>query len=820
MGAEPLTSTSLLRTLLVWLRRLVLLTLALAGLGMIGIALVVRHFERDLPSVDELKRYSPPQVTRILARDGTLLGEDFVERRTVVAIGDIPPQVKLAFLAAEDASFFEHEGLDYAGMLRAMWVNLRSSSRQGASTITQQVVKNVLLTQERTYERKVKEVILARRIEQDLGKEEILELYLNHIYFGHGRYGVEEASRYYFGKGVGELSLGEAAILAGVPKGPTRYSPRENLPRALRRRSYVLDQMVTKGFAKPELADAAAKEQVVLAPEPEHDGELASEVVAEARRVLREAVGERASRGGYVVHTSIDPKLQAAARKSLRAGLEQVDQRKKHAAPLTKPKKMPELFEGNPLEKKQPSYLGEVTGADDAKNELFVRVGTMRGSVNLSHAERYNPKKLPASKFAEVGAPVRVSLVERGDANHEGVFTRARFRLELGPQGAVVAIDVRTRDVLALVGSYEGLRGGLDRATQSRRQPGSTFKTFVYSYAIHARRFTPASLVPTDPAIMEPGYRPKNYDGSVAGEPKRLREVLAKSVNVSAAWLITQVGPNEVAAWAEAAGIQSKLGATPSLALGAYEVGPRELANAYATFAAGGTWQPEQVVTRIVGPDGAEVPLPPRPAPRRAMSEAEAYVTTDLLKSVVEDGTGKAAKVLRRPIAGKTGTSNEARDAWFAGYSTDIASVVWVGHDDRLPLGAGESGGRTALPIFVELMRVAHQGTPATDFPAPAGIVRAPIDPATGLRARPDQEDAFPEVFLAGTEPTETAEEPKEPGEGEGGGDAGTPAEPGAVDGGDAVPVEEPPPAPPEKPVEASRPVEGAPPSPDEPPPF
>lgn len=821
MTGEATTSTTMLRRLFVWTRRLVLLALALAGLGMIGVALLVRHHERGLPSVDELKRYSPPQVTRILARDGSLLGEDFVERRTVVKIGDVPAQVKLAFLAAEDASFFEHEGLDYAGMLRAMWVNLRSSSRQGASTITQQVVKNVLLTQERTYERKIKEVILARRIEQNLSKEEILELYLNHIYFGHGRYGVEEASRYYFGKGVGELSLGEAALLAGVPKGPTRYSPRENLARATRRREYVLDQMVQKGFAKGELAELAAKQAVVLAPEPEHTAELAPEVVAEARRVLRELVGERAARGGYVIHTSIDPKLQAAARKSLRAGLEQYDARKKLVAPLTKPKKLPALFEGNPLEKKQVSYLGEITGADDAKNELFVRVGTMRGTVNLSHAERYNPKKLPASKFAETGTPVRVALVERGEPNHEGKFTRARFRLELGPQGAVVAIDVRSRDVLALVGSYDALRGGLDRATQSRRQPGSTFKPFVYSYAIHTKSFTPASLIPTDPAIMEPGYRPKNYDGSVAGEPKRLREVLAKSVNVSAAWLISELGPANVAAWAEAAGIESKLGATPSLALGAYEVSPRELTNAYATFAAGGNWEQARVVTRILGPDGEELTLPARPAQRRAMSEAEAYLTTDLLKSVVDDGTGKGAKVLRRPIAGKTGTSNEARDVWFAGYSTDIASAVWVGHDDRQPLGAGESGGRTALPIFVELMRVAHQGSPATDFPTPPGVVRAPIDPASGLRARPEQDDAFPEVFLTGTEPTETAAEPEQTDEGAGGGAPNGGDAPATPDTTESVPVEEPPPAPPEKPVEAQPPVQGeAPPAVDEPPPF
>ncbi len=794
---EPKDERALLRRVLFWTWRVLGTLLILSGLGMIGVALTIRHYEAGLPNIEQVKRYSPPQVTRILARDGTLLGEDFVERRTVVSIGDVPPHVKLAFLAAEDASFYDHEGLDYPGMLRAIWVNLRSqSSRQGASTITQQVVKNVLLTQDRTYERKIKEVILARRIEQALSKDEILELYLNHIYFGHGRYGVEEASRYYFGKGVHDLTLGEAALLASVPKGPTRYSPREHLDRALERRKYVLDQIEAKHFLDTSAIADARDEEVHLVPEAETAPELAPEALAEVRRVLREVAGERAERGGFVVTTTIDPKLQASARKAVRDGLDGYDKRRKNVAPFKKPAKgKTTYFEGDPTTEKAIAYVGEVTGADDAKNELFIRVGTVRGRVALSQAQRYNPNKLPASQFAEPGAPLRVSLLAPGKADPDGKLKSALFKLEIGPQGALVALDVRTREILAMVGSYEGPRGGFDRATSAHRQPGSTFKSFVYGAALKARKASPATLLPTDPAVLE-GYRPKNYEKSGDLEPKRAREALAKSVNVSAAWLGSQVGPEAIAELATSLGIESKLGATPSIALGAYEVTPREMANAYASIAAGGSFEEPRLVTKIVGPDGVEIPMVPLAPKVQAMTAAEAYVLTDMMKSVVKEGTGRAAQALRRPIAGKTGTSNEVRDAWFAGYSTEIACVVWTGYDDRTPLGAGESGGATALPAFVEFMRAAHQGVPPTDFPVPPGIERASIDPKTGLLAREGQEDAIAEIFLAGTEPKDTAPEPA----GEGGGDPGAPpTEPSASPSAPPTesqkpPVEEPPP--------------------------
>jgi len=799
--APPPPTTS---RLVVWLRRIGIALVALLFAAIVGVVMVIRHYEAGLPSVDELRRYTPPQVTRVLTRDGQLLGEMFTERRTVVRFEDVPNQMKLAALAAEDASFYEHKGLDYPGMLRALWTNLRGGKRQGASTITQQIIKNILLTPERTFDRKMREAILARRIEGELKKDEILELYLNYIYLGHGRYGVEEASRFYFGKSVREVTLAEAALLAGIIQGPNLFSPRVDMKRALRRRAYVLDQMEKKGFASATQVEAARREPVTLAPEAEVLSELAPEVVSEVKRSLRALLGPAVDRGGYTVTTTIDPALEAAARAAVRRNADAYAKRHKRLAPLVKAKREPAPFQGTPTNNRV--YQGVVIGADDAANTLEVRVGTITGTVDLRDAGRYNPDKLPASKFAEVGkvVPVRLlsTLPDDKDLATAKAPPRVKLRLELGPEGALVAIDVRTREILALVGSYAATPGGLDRASHARRQPGSTFKTFVYSYALHTRTMTPASIVETSTAALA-DYKPDNYDESEGKAPNRMRPALADSVNVSAVWTLKRVGATNVAAWAQALGVESKLGATPSLALGAYEVTPREMATAYASLAAGGVYEAPILIKKIVGPNGVEIPLPERPPARRVMDEAEAYVTTSLLTSVVRDGTGKRAKALGRPIAGKTGTSNDVKDAWFVGYSTDITCAVWTGFDFPTPLGAGEAGASAALPAFVDFMREAHKGRPAADFPVPSGIVHIKIDPASGLRAYPDQEDAIDEVFLAGTEPSETAKPDAGAPDEDGGDETGAVAAP-TPDAGTLVPVLGP----------------GDPPPLDEPPPF
>jgi len=733
-----------------WMKRLVVACLLVTGLGALTLWLVLAHYEDDLPSTADLKNYDPPQVTRVLARDGSVLAEVFTERRTVVPVSEVPKELKVSVLAAEDADFYKHEGLDYFGMLRALWVNVRTQrARQGGSTITQQVVKNVLLTPERTFERKARELLLARRIEQELSKDEILELYLNHIYFGHGRYGIEEASRYYFGKGVAEVTLAEAALLAGLPKGPGIYSPRVDYARALERRNTVLDQIAAKGFATSARIERTKAEPIVLAPAVEALAELAPEVVAEVRRELKRIVGPAAARGGFTVHTTIDPDLQAAARKALRQNLDAYSERHSLLGPLPKHFGRDAVpFQGTPVAKGHKIYNAVVIGADDEARMLLVRVGNADGRVKVALSSRYNPKNLPPSRFAKKGTILRVSPVPERAIGPGGV--PREYRLELGPQSALVALDVKSREVRALIGSYEGVRGRLDRATYARRQPGSTFKSFVYSYGIHSRRITAATVV----------LLPQKAGTPEGAPPLLVRDAVAKSVNDAATWALDEVGPESVVAWAQSMGIESHLAPTKSLALGAYEVTPRELVAAYATFPGQGLYRAPVLITKVVAPSGKDVRLADRLPARRVMSKSEAYVVASLLSSVVQRGTARTAAAVKLPLAGKTGTSNDARDAWFAGFTPEIACVVWTGFDDNVPLGRGEYGAKAALPAFIAFMKRAHEGRTVNDFERPSGIVKVLVDPLTGLLAYDDQEDAIEEIFLAGTEPQDQAEDP------------------------------------------------------------
>ena len=757
-----------------WGKRAAIAFAIVTVISFVALWRVVVHYEAGLPSVADLKgNYHPAQVTRVLARDGTTLAEIFTERRTVVSIKSLPAHVKLAVLAAEDAGFYEHEGLNYWGIARAMLVNLKSGKfRQGGSTITQQVVKNLLLDPERTFRRKIREALLARRLEQELGKDEILELYLNHIYFGDGRYGIEEAARGSFGKSAKDLTIAEAAMLAGNVAGPESFNPRKHPDKALQRRAFVLQQMHEKGFLSDAQYENAKDEPVKLAAPVAVEDQLAPEAVEIARRALKDLVGESAARGGgYTITTSIDPHLQAVARKSLRDALDAYDKKHGALAPYKPPPgptvdkkgrvvKPPPLkepaFEGTPSFERHKVVIGEVVSADDAKNTLDVRVGTITGTLRVADYARYNPQNLAASAFAPKGSLLRVSLL--GPAPSDPSIT-IPLRLESGPEGALVALDVRTREIVALVGSYESVAGALDRATQSRRQPGSTFKPIVYSYALHARHFTPASLIDPKSDTFPGGYHPANYEGYAGTDLIRLREALASSVNVAAVRVLLDVGPANVVQWAQSLGIESSMKPDLSLALGSYEVEPIEIAGAYATFAAGGVYEVPHLVTKITGPDGKEIELKPLPPPRRVLDEAEAYVMTSMLTSVVDHGTAARARLLGRPLAGKTGTSNASKDTWFAGYSPETCAVAWIGFDDGKSLGAGETGASVALPAWMDFTKAAHEHHPVSDFPRPAGVVTVRIDKKTGKLPAPDEsdQDTMDEVFLAGTEPTETA---------------------------------------------------------------
>lgn len=743
-----------------WKRRLKIAGAVIAGgsvLALIVFFSVVAYFSRDLPTFDSLVHYRPPQTSRVVDRKGRLIAEWFTERRTVVPMAKVPRVLVLSVLAAEDADFYRHSGMDYLGIVRALVRDLQhGEKKQGASTITQQIVKTMLLTPERKYSRKIKELILARRLENELTKDEILGLYLNHINFGHGRYGVEEASRLYFDKHVEELNLREASLIAGIPQSPTRLSPIAHPDAARKRQLYVLSQLEAKrnvywdDLSLEDIKDAR-ENPAKLRTEPEPAG-IAPEVATLAREALTSQVGaDAAKQGGFSLETGIDLDLQAAARQALRNGLTRIDERQHLQAPLKAPKKpakpvkIPELAAGR-------NYDAIVRGADAVSGELILDIGGHAARATIKGLERFNPKQLPVDKFAEPGAQVRVSL-ERISAQD----TPAQARLMLGPQGAIVVIDPRTRDVVALVGGDEAIYG-FNRATQAIRQPGSSWKPIEYALALEQRKFTPASVVLDAPEVYDE-WKPNNYETWRYTGAVRLREALAQSINLVAVRVTSEVTPPAVVDFARQLGITTELDPSLALALGASGVRPIELVNAYASFAAGGNFEPAHLVTRLRDPQGKDVRAPEH-RPQQVLSAAGAYVITSMMTSVVQGGTAKAAMSLARPIAGKTGTSNKVRDAWFVGFTPELVAGVWVGYDDLRGLGNRESGANSALPIWMEFMKVALKDTPAVDFPVPAGVEIAKIDPKSGKLAYDGQQDAIDEVFLEGTVPTEVANPP------------------------------------------------------------
>ena len=763
--------------------------LALAAIGAATVALLFWIWGSDpnLPNIQKLSDYRPPQVSRVRSADGAIIGEIFTERRTYVPYEQIPKVVIQALVSAEDADFFEHEGIDYLGMVRALFVNLKEGETvQGASTITQQVVKNLLLTRERTLKRKVQEIILSRRLENSLSKNEILTLYANQIYFGHGRYGVQEASRFYFGKPVQKVNPGEAAMLAGLPQGPEILSPRkpENRDRAKRRQIYVLQQMVKNGYLDKAEAQKWIDEPIQIIANPFPNLGVAPEWVDVARAALVEKLGaDQLDRAGVDVEVSLDLEAQKAAREALRAGLRAYDKRQKYGVPLERLKKEKMAAEVARLARRLPKG-GPVAGDeyravvlevhDDAEGgELVVDLGNWKGSIMLGgpEDERFNPDRKKASERFQPGDVVRAMLpreekkekpAPRGEEEAAPRKRRAPghsergLALATGPEGAVVVIDPKTRRVLAVVGGYAFRPGDFNRATMARRQAGSTFKPFVYAAAIDSGEMTPASIVNDAPEVYNL-WKPENYEKGEFQGPVRLRHALAKSINTVAIKVTHDITPKRVAAMAHTMGVESKLPEELSLALGSGEVTPLELTNAFATFAAGGKLSPPQVLRRV-GPQAATG----SPAKQVVRPEV-AYVVVDMMRSVVTEGTAGAARALKMDIAGKTGTSNDARDAWFVGMTSDVVVGVWVGFDDfKRPLGRGEAGGKTALPVFVDLMK--RIGKKDSRFARPAGVAEAKIDRATGLLAADGAPEKtwYTEVFLAGTAPTEVAPMPGE----------------------------------------------------------
>jgi len=747
--------------LLFWLA-LLLSPFVLAVGALLGVFYYYGH-DANLPSLSGIGDYQPAQITHVLDREGNLLGEIGSEHRTMVPYSQLPKILIQAVLAAEDAEFFEHDGLDYKGMARAIFENvIRRKFAQGASTITQQVVKQMLLSPEKTLRRKVEEIILARRISQKFSKEEILELYLNQMNFGHARYGVEEAARFYFGKSVGEIDVAEAALLAGMLQSPTHLSPYRHPEAAKRRQTYVLGQMAKLEFIYEETARKLAEQPIAVVPEGSTRSHgNAAEAVDSVHRTLLEKFGaKKLETLGATVKTTIDPRLQEMAREALERGLEELDQRQGYRKPnghltgkalekhrLELGKDHPKLGDADIVEGIVERV--EADAKDPKQGRVIVYVGGSTGVVDTAAEKRYAVGAPPLIERFRAGDVVRVRLAP--ERKHED-DQKTPLALELGPQAAMVVLNPATRDILALVGGYGYRAGSFDRSLRAQRQPGSAFKPFIYAAAIDSGRYTAASVVNDSPEVYKL-WKPQNYDKDNFRGPVRLRTALALSINTVAIKLLSDVGISATREMATHAGITSPLpdSLELSLALGANTVTPIELANAYATFAAGG----QHGETRLISVLGADaIPMPELEQDVRAET---AYIMVSLLRSVVESGTARSAGVkLQRPAAGKTGTSNGSRDAWFVGFTPDLLAAVWVGFDDGKSLGHGEAGGKTALPLWTDFMVKAMAGRAVRDFSQPPGVVVVQIDPETGLLPAPGVEGVS-EVFLDGTAPKESA---------------------------------------------------------------
>jgi penicillin-binding protein 1A len=751
-----------------WLRRVVrftlLLIVALGLSGAAGVAGIFWYYSLDLPRILKREDFRPAQISRVYSADGKVIDEAVAPdgRRTVVPFDQISKHMRDAILAAEDADFYRHQGLDYMGMVRALYYAIRFDRVQGASTITQQVVKNLVLTPEKSLKRKVQEIMLARRLEQYLAKDDILYIYLNQIYFGHGNYGVEEASRFYFAKPAAKLSLADAALLAGVVQSPERHSPRKHPKRAQARRQYVLEQMWKKGF----VSEAEAR-KAMQAPLPktlsraERDPWLdrAPYYTAHVTQLLDKQFGKDWRSQGLRVTTSLDTKAQASAAQALQDGLESIDKRKGYYRPVRKLTwGRIKGFRGKQARRVRAGKRYEAVVLRANSDGVTVAVGPNEGSLSA------------ASKRAGFGVDRKAGNVfSRGDVLWvvvESAGATPRFKLAPGPQAAIVSIDVRTRHVEALVGGYDFAESSFNRATQAKRQTGSSFKPIVYGSALQHGITTPAKVwldAPTPfPIPGKQTWNPRNSDGKYLG-PVTTRRALAKSRNVVAVRLLDAVGIPRAQKFARDLGLTSPLVDNLTMGLGSSEISVLEMTGAYATLASLGH-SAEPIFIVQVRDSWGQVLYEGRAEKRRTLPEAVTWLTVDMMKSVVEHGTAaKVGKGFGRPAAGKTGTTNKARDAWFLGFTPTKVCGVWVGNDDNSPLGKRMSGGSAAAPIWLDHMKSQHAGLPKKDWDRPnLGIVDARIDRATGLLAPDGAQNALTEYFLTGSAPTEYAPEADE----------------------------------------------------------
>lgn len=725
--------------------------------------------QEDLPGFTKLSDYSPSLATTVRARDGRILGYFYREKRFLIPLSMMSPITVKAFLAAEDAGFYQHEGVDLPGIFRAAVKNfIAGGIVQGGSTITQQVIKSMLLTPERSYERKIKEIILAYRLEKYLNKDEILTIYLNQIFLGSKAYGVEAASREYFGISASQLSLAQAALLAGLPKAPSRYSPYGNPERARERQLYVLTRLRDLGWIGREEFEAAVNEPLKFGAQDDPSWKIGPYYLEEVRRQLVEMYGEdKVYAGGLQVRTAVDMDHQAIADEALKAGLRETSKRHGWQGPLKNLNvgEYDDFLQGQNIGALKPGDWVQVvvTGVD--KGGATARFGKYSGVLPVSTmgwARHPNPKLAPeeAGKVSDARKVVKPGDVVWTTVTQATGGKPWTLALEQEPkvEGALVSIDPRSGEVLALCGGYDFFRSQFNRATQAMRQPGSAFKPIVYSAALD-NGFTAASIVLDAPIIFDDGsgkpWKPENFEGIFYG-PTLLRTALVKSRNLVTIRVAQQLGMSKIIERGKALGLTGIMEPNLSLALGSGQFTPLNMCQAYSAFPRGGSTIKPRFIESVVSPWGEQLFTSSVEA-TEAMPAETAYIITNLLQQVVQEGTGTRAKALGRPVAGKTGTTNDEIDAWFMGFSPYLLTGVWVGYDQVRPMGKYETGARAALPIWLDYRTKVEPKYPVEDFQPPAGIVMARVDARTGRLAGPGTSEAFMLPFQNGTEPVQSA---------------------------------------------------------------
>jgi len=734
----------------------------------------------NLPYIGSLKNYNPPIITKVFADDGQIIGKFSDEKRVLVPLDKIPTHTINAFTAVEDARFFQHKGIDFLGIMRAFFKNIKARRiEQGGSTITQQVTKSLLLKNPaRTYKRKVREVLLSLQIEKEFSKNKILYLYLNQIYMGHGLYGIEAASEVYFGKDTRELNIAESALLAGLAQAPSRDDPIKHFNRAKLRQKYVLGRMKDEGFINDKQFQEALTTKLSIKSEKERYYKKAPYFLEHIRQRIEKKYGRHLLyKGGLKVYTTVNLKMHEAAKKAIKKGLYELDRREGFRIPtrrfifsgeetLNEPK--PKTVSKNPLEIGTITQ-GTVIKVDSINKETLVQIEDKKGILPLSTmkwARMVDPEKAYfESKLqdpADVLTPgdiITVKIIKKSKD-----FPELTLSLEQAPeaQAALLCLEAKTGYVKAMVGGLDFSKSQFNRATQARRQPGSAFKPIIYAAALD-NGLTPSSIIIDAPFISPIGeeeklWKPKNYKEKFYG-PTPFRTGLIKSRNIMTIKILKKNGVKHTIDYARRMGIDSLLNPDLSLALGSSGVSLVELTKTYSVFANGGMLVKPIYITKIIDRNG-KILEENQPSFSESISQETAYVMTDLLKAVVTEGTGWRAKALSRPVAGKTGTTNDLRDAWFIGFDPTLVTGVWVGYDDSRQMGKGETGSRVACPIWLYFMREVLKGKPIIPFQHPEGVVITKIDAKTGLLASPSSQKTCFQAFKKGTEPATYSPKP------------------------------------------------------------